>query len=124
MENKIIISSCHCGSLKLEIEGEVPEALTSCNCSFCRRSGALMAYYPKAKIKVLANPGSIREYIWGDKCLAHVSCNNCGSYSHWRNLDPAQTERMGVNARLFENVDLSQIRIRRFDGADTWKFLD
>ncbi len=120
----IIKSSCHCGALKLEIEGEIPEALTSCNCSFCRRSGALMAYYPKANINVLASPDSIREYIWGDKCLAQVSCKTCGCLSHWRNLDPTQVERMGVNARLFENVEISKIRIRRFDGADTWKFLD
>lgn len=124
MENKIIKSSCHCGALRLEISGEVPSSLTSCNCSFCRRAGGLMAYYSPTQVKVLAEPGSIHEYIWGDKSLAQVRCSKCGSLSHWRSLDPNQTDRMGVNARLFEDIDFSQIKIRRFDGADTWKFLD
>ena len=120
----MIKSSCHCGALRLEIEGDVPTTLTSCNCSFCRRSGALMAYYRPAQVKVLAAPDTTDEYIWGDKCLAQVRCRGCGGLSHWRSLDPNETERMGVNARLFEDVELDKIRIRRFDGADTWKFLD
>ena len=26
--------------------------------------------------------------------------------------------------RLFDDIDISPIRIRRFDGANTWEFLD
>ncbi len=110
--------------MKLEIDGDAPSVLTSCNCTFCRRSGALTAYFSPSNVRVIAKPGSIHEYIWGDKCLAQVRCGNCGILSHWRSLDPKQTDRMGVNARLFENIDISKIRIRHFDGADTWKFLD
>jgi hypothetical protein len=124
MENFMIKSSCHCGAVELEIDGEIPATLTSCNCSFCRRSGALMAYYSPKQVKVLAKPGSTSEYIWGDKCLAQVRCNTCGCLSHWRSLDPKQTDKMGINARLFTNVEFHKIRIRNFDGADTWKFLD
>ena len=32
--------------------------------------------------------------------------------------------RMGVNARNFDPRDIESARIRRFDGATTWKFLD
>ena len=31
---------------------------------------------------------------------------------------------MGVNARNFDPRALASVRIRRFDGASTWKFLD
>lgn len=91
-ENSMIESSCHCGLLKLQIAGDLPEALTSCNCSVCRKYGSLMAYFPASKVNIIAEPGA--------------------------------ADRMGVNARLFENVDISQIRIRRFDGAQSWKYLD
>ena len=124
MENKIIESSCHCGAVKLEIKGEVPETLTSCNCSFCLRSGGLMAYYSPSQVKLLAEPGATSDYIWGDKDLAHVRCSHCGSLSHWRSLNEEHMDRMGINARLFTNIDWTKIRIRHFDGADTWKFLD
>jgi hypothetical protein len=31
---------------------------------------------------------------------------------------------MAVNARLIDGLDLSAVRIRQFDGADTWRYLD
>lgn len=120
----MIQSSCHCGKLKLEIEAELPEKLTSCNCSVCHRYGSLWAYYHPDKVKVVAQESDLDSYSWGDKSLAFVRCKNCGVLSHWKSLDPSQTERMGVNTRLFENVDLSEIQIRRFDGADSWTYLD
>ena len=35
--------SCHCGAVRWRFEG-VPTSATSCNCSICRRHGALWAY--------------------------------------------------------------------------------
>lgn len=84
-----------------------------------------MAYYSPTQVKVLAAEGSTDRYVWGDKMLAFVRCKSCGCFGHWEGLDPNSTlDRMGVNARLFTNLDIGQIRIRRFDGADTWKFID
>jgi hypothetical protein len=31
---------------------------------------------------------------------------------------------MGINVRNFEPADIESIRVRRLDGAKTWKFLD
>ncbi len=124
MPTQLIESSCHCGAVKLQIEGDIPEALTSCNCSLCRRYGDLMAYYSPAKVKIFAESGATDEYIWGDKSIATVRCSNCGCFSHWKSLDPNQNDRMGVNARLFTNVEIEKIRIRHFDGANTLRYLD
>lgn len=124
MQGKIE-SACHCGGVKLIIADEQPATLTSCNCSICRRHGGLFAYYSSAKVTVVAEPGATHEYVWGDKMLAFVRCSQCGCLTHWRGLDPKSgSDKMGVNARLFTNVDIDKIRVRRFDGAHTWKFLD
>ena len=40
-----ITGSCHCGANAFEIEGEIPEKLTRCTCSFCAKRGALHAYF-------------------------------------------------------------------------------
>ena len=120
----MITASCHCGAVRLEIDGELPEWLLSCNCSICKRYGNVMAYYHPRQVKVLAAPDSLARYAWGDKSIAFVRCANCGCFSHWESLDSNQTERMGVNTRLFNNVDVSGLRVRYFDGAETWKFLD
>lgn len=120
----MITSSCHCGSVKLEIDGELPEWLLSCNCSICKRYGNVMTYYNPKQVKVIAAPNMLDRYVWGEKRIAFVRCAGCGCFSHWESLDPSQTERMGVNARLFDNVDISGLRIRHLDGANTWTFLD
>jgi hypothetical protein len=36
---------CHCGRNVFEVDGELPEALTRCTCSFCSKRGHLYAYY-------------------------------------------------------------------------------
>ncbi|MFH4246899.1 GFA family protein, partial [Acinetobacter baumannii] len=33
--------SCHCGQVKLVVEGELTEVL-SCNCSICQKKGSLL----------------------------------------------------------------------------------
>jgi hypothetical protein len=39
-------------------------------------------------------------------------------------LPPEPGKHHGVNLRNFDPKVLESVRIRRFDGADTWKFLD
>jgi hypothetical protein len=46
-----------------------------------------------------------------------------GCITHWSPLDPA-LDRMGVNARLMEPAIVAAARVRRFDGANTWTFLE
>ena len=121
----MIESSCHCGAVQLRIEAEAPSKLTSCNCSICSKYASLLAYFPSIQVTVIASEDATHRYVWGDKQLAFVRCATCGCFSHWVGLDPnSPTDRMGVNARLFKNLDISSIRVRRFDGADTWEFLD
>jgi hypothetical protein len=115
----MVETSCHCGAVKLEVES-APTQLTSCNCSICRRLGTLWCYYAPSQVRVT---GATATYRWGDKMLDLHRCNTCGCVTHWVSIDPA-TNRMGVNARLMDPVVIADVRVRRFDGADTWEFLD
>jgi hypothetical protein len=119
-----IKGSCHCGAVTFEYPG-VPEKLTSCNCSLCRRIGGLWAYGAKAEIKLTAPAEAVIKYVWGDKTLATVSCKTCGCTTHWEALDHTpDAHRMAVNMSMADPKDIEGVRIRRFDGADTWQFLD
>jgi len=53
-----------------------------------------------------------------------VRCRICGIVTHWEPLEPEPGARQGVNLRNFEPALLDSVVVRRFDGADTWKFLD
>ena len=113
--------ACHCGAASLSAPAK-PVEVTECNCSICRRLAARWAYYNPNEVTLPA-PATTQVYVWGDRMLAFHRCRSCGVTTHWQSLDGTQ-ERMGVNARVIEGLDWEKIRIRPFDGANTWKFLD
>jgi hypothetical protein len=43
---------------------------------------------------------------------------------YWKRIRAKRGGRMGVNARNFDPRAIEFVRIRRLDGASTWKFLD
>ena len=115
--------ACHCGAVRLSAPS-APTTVTECNCSICRKLAARWAYYPPSEMpQSLPKAGSTQPYVWGDKMLALHRCRTCGVTTHWQSLDGAQ-ERMAINARLVDGLDWQVMRIRQFDGADTWKYLD
>jgi hypothetical protein len=118
----MIESSCHCGTVKLEILS-APQEVTDCNCSICRRYGVLWAYYAPAHVRIIAAEGATEAYLWGERSIEFHHCRNCGCVTHWVPVDK-QVDRMGVNASLMTPEVLAAARPRRLDGADTWKYLD
>jgi hypothetical protein len=117
----MIEAACHCGAVRLTAP-TAPETVTECNCSICRKLAARWAYYSPSQVG-MPRAGSTQPYVWGDRMLAFHRCKTCGVTTHWQSLDGAQ-DRMGVNARLVDGLAWDKIRIRHFDGADTWQYLD
>jgi hypothetical protein len=114
---------CHCGAVRWTYRGE-PDHVTSCNCSLCRRTMALMAY---GTVETVTVEGPTVPYVQGDRGLAMHHCPTCGITTHWSSLVPAGEEghgRMAVNTRLAEPGTMDHVRVRRFDGAESWTFLD
>jgi hypothetical protein len=117
----MIESSCHCGAVKLEVS-DAPETVTDCNCSICRRYGALWAYYPPGKVRIVAADGATDIYIWNDRIIEFHRCKVCGCVTHWAPVDRS-VDRMGVNGRLMSPDILAGARVRHLDRADTGKYL-
>ena len=118
-----LTASCHCGAVRIEVP-RAPDELTSCNCSICRRYGTLWAYYPAGEVLVAAGADHINEYQWGERRLRFVRCRQCGCVMHWERTRPKPDSKVGVNARNLEPEALEGVRVRRLDGASTWKYLD
>jgi len=118
----LVEASCHCGAVRLEVE-TAPAEVTDCNCSICRRYGVLWAYYSPKEVKRMQSGGITDIYSWGDKSIEFHRCTSCGCVTHWAAVDK-ERDRMGLNARLMDVAVLAQARVRRLDGAGTWKYLD
>lgn len=115
--------SCHCGAVRLTLP-HAPAEATSCNCSLCRRSGVIWAYYALGTVTVEGHPDNTEHYAWGDRTLRNVRCRTCGILTHWEPMDARPGARHGVNLGNFDPSLLERVIVRRFDGADTWTFLD
>jgi len=118
----LIEASCHCGAVRLQV-AEAPTRVTDCNCSICRRLGALWAYYRIDQVRVLSRPGATAAYVQGDRTLAVHHCRTCGCTTHWTGLGES-VERAAINARLLEPAILAKATLRRFDGAGTFTYPD
>jgi len=123
MPQPALAGSCHCGAVRLVVPRR-PRSLTECNCSICRRYGALWAYYRASAVRVRHARGAAERYLWGEGSLRFVRCARCGCVTHWEPTRPGPARRMGVNARLLDPEAILGVRVRRLDGARTWRYLD
>jgi hypothetical protein len=83
-----------------------------------------MGYYEFGTVLVQGHPENTEEYVWGDRTLRNIRCKTCGIVTHWEPLDPKPGARHGVNLRNFDPKLLESVPVRRFDGAETWTFLE
>lgn len=123
MSEKSIVGSCHCGAVEITFTG-TPKRLVSCNCSICRRYRTLWAHGTDENIAIKASQNATLEYVWGDKSIGFHSCKTCGCTTHWVSLTDDSPKNMAANMALADPQDIAEIRVRHFDGADTWEFLD
>lgn len=115
--------SCHCGAVRIAVFRN-PETLTECNCSICRRYGAQWAYFTRETARIDYAPGKVGAYLWNDREIEFVHCNQCGCLTHYESVEKNTDSRIAVNFRMLPAVDVAGIPIRHFDGADSWKYLD
>lgn len=114
---------CHCGNLQLSVD-QAPETLTTCTCSICNRYGAQWGYYHPSQVSIVENEQAAVPYRWGDGDLDFMHCPRCGCVTHYVMTEKSSEEKVAVNFRMAKLADTRDIPVRRFDGADTWKFLE
>ncbi|WP_371168414.1 GFA family protein [Aliiroseovarius sp. 2305UL8-7] len=117
-----IKGGCHCGAVTFEVDP--PEFVVSCNCSICRRYGALWTHCPPNNGTILTGQDNLKTYSWGDKMIDFCSCKTCGAVTHWAAGENADQDRIALNMRMAPLEVMDGLKVRRFDGAHSWEFLD
>lgn len=111
---------CHCMAVRFEIDA-APAWVLDCNCSVCRRYGALWAYYQGSGLR-LASSGEVTfPYLWGERSLAFHHCKTCGCTTHLQAVDVPDRPILGINARLILGLDPAT-RVQQIDNAHTGVF--
>ena len=117
-----LTGTCHCGAVRIRVR-KMSRTLTRCNCSICRRYGALWAYYKASSVSIEAPKGGLSKYSWNRRVRVYYRCKECGCVTHYGYRKKSYAT-IAVNATNFEPSALVGARIRHLDGAASWKFLD
>lgn len=113
----VYAGSCHCGRIAFELEAEVGEAY-DCNCSMCRRRGALLAFFPRVALDLKTPESDLATYTFNKHKLRHHHCTVCGIAPFSEGTDPRTGKAMvAVNLRCLPAVDLGKLKVVRIDGA-------
>lgn len=117
----MLTGSCHCGACRWTFDGD-PGSATACNCTVCRRYGALWAYDWEGER--IAVSGPLAEYIRGPD-IGFRFCPTCGCVMAWRSLTAQDgRRRIAVNLRMAEDpAAVADLPIDHFDGLDRFQDL-
>ena len=119
----MLSATCHCGAVRIEVP-EAPDAVTASTTSTWKPDLLARDHYKVGTVRVSGQPENTTEYVWGEKMSRTLRGRTCGCVTHWEPLQPKPDSKLAVNARNFDPSALGSLRIRRFDGADTWTYLD
>jgi hypothetical protein len=101
----------------------MPDSVTACSCTLCRRYGALWIYdYEDHGVRLSGASSVYTREGKENPALEIRFCSRCGCVASWRGLrlEADGRRRMAVNLRLSEPGPVSHLPIDHFDGLDTF----
>ena len=98
------LATCHCGAVVLELD--LPDGIVNprrCDCSICRRKGAIVASVPLAGLKSVKGEDVSRLYQFNTNTAKHFFCSVCGIYTHHQRR--SSPEQYGYNVGCLQGVN-------------------
>lgn len=106
--------SCHCGKVTFEVDADL-EMTARCNCSLCRRKGAIMSMVEADAFRLLSGDEELVLYQYHTRVAKHYFCRHCGIYTHH---NPRRfPEKYGFNLGCLDDVDTFSLEPKVLDGA-------
>ena len=108
---------CHCGQFKAEIKIDNLDKILRCNCSICKRKGAIMSMVKNDDFIIVEGEDKLSLYKFHTKVAKHYFCSICGIYTHHNpRSNPSMT---GFNLGCIEGIDTFELEdIKINDGKN------
>ena len=100
--------NCHCGQIEIEVNlTKGLEDLYRCNCSMCKRKGAISTVIDKKDLKVTKGEELLKFYQFNTNVAKHYFCTNCGIYTH--NQRRANPNTYGINVGCIDEIKPNEL---------------
>jgi len=106
--------SCHCGRVRFEVDADI-SFVRSCDCSVCRRRGALIFRVEPERFRLLTPLDDLALYQFHTHTARDYFCPVCGILPFRR--PRTAPEMWGINVRCLEGLDLETLEIERVFGS-------
>ena len=112
--NREFHGSCHCGAVAFEVTGTIE--LVDCNCSICAQKAYLHWIVPREAFRLLTPEKDLATYTFNTGIARHHFCPRCGVAPFY--IPRSDSDKIDVNARCLNGVDLREFGIQKFDGRN------
>jgi hypothetical protein len=105
--------ACHCERVRFRVQGDLARA-TLCNCSMCTKKGILHLIVEASQFDLICGAEELVSYRFNTGVAEHKFCRQCGIHAFYTpRSDP---DKVDVNIRCLDDVDLSTLEPQLFDG--------
>jgi len=108
---------CHCGKVRFTVTADLErEQVVDCNCSICAKKGFLHLIVDYSQFRLLTPEPQVTLYQFNTKTAKHYFCPVCGIHSYY--IPRSHPDKIDVNVRCLEDIDLQQLTIQPFNGRE------
>ena len=104
---------CHCGRVRFRVTADL-DGVTICNCSICTKKGIWHLIVPPENFELFKSEGDLATYQFNTKVAKHRFCKVCGVHPFY--VPRSDPDKIDVNVRCLDGIDLSALSVRSFDG--------
>ncbi len=110
---KTMEGGCHCGRVRFRVIADL-DTVTVCNCSICTKKGILHLIVPPQRFELLRGADDLATYTFNTGVARHMFCRHCGMHPFY--VPRSDPDKVDVNVRCIDDVDLAALRPKSFDG--------
>ena len=110
---KTMAGGCHCGRVRFRVTADL-DGVTICNCSICTKKGILHLIVPPERFELVSGEDDLTTYTFNTGVAKHTFCRHCGIHPFY--VPRSDPDKIDVNARCIDDIDLAAITPKQFDG--------
>jgi len=115
-DRTILRGGCHCGRVTYEVAGPIDGRVSACNCSICIMKAYVHWIIPRERFRLLTPWEHLATYTFNTHAAKHHFCPRCGVAPFY--IARSDPDKIDVNLRCVDGVDLSKLEIQHFDGRN------
>jgi hypothetical protein len=112
---RTMTGSCHCGRVRFRVTADLT-GVTECNCSICIKKGFLHLIVAPERFELISGEDDLTTYRFNTKTAEHTFCKVCGVHGFY--VPRSDPDKIDVNVRCLDGIDLSSISVDPFDGRN------